>query len=158
MPSHTDTRAAFCAVIAGHTSILPYCTVVCVSLTDCCFYRSCCCYRTLRREKCLVHVGNRTTQIHNHQVCSLATIPTELPRLLLLYWKRTVDILRRIIVLWSCGGAVGWGHCATRRKVAGSSPDGAFRIFHRRNPFGRSMALGSTQPMTEMITMNISRV
>jgi len=94
----------------GHTSILTYCSVICASLTDYCFYRSCfCCYRTLRREKCLVRVGNRTTQVHDHQVCSLATIPSELPRLQLLYRTRTVDILRRIIVLWSCGGVVGWG-------------------------------------------------
>ena len=51
------------------------------------------------------------------------------------------------------GGGVGtrWRswlrHCATSRKVAGSIPDGVI---------GRTMALGLTQPLTEMSTMNIS--
>jgi hypothetical protein len=46
--------------------------------------------------------------------------------------------------------------CATSRKVAGSIPDGVIGIFHWYNPFGRTMALGSTQPVTEMSTRNIS--
>jgi hypothetical protein len=45
-------------------------------------------------------------------------------------------------------------HCATNRNVAGSIPD-AVRIFHRHNPSGRTMALESTQPLTEMSTRNI---
>ena len=47
-------------------------------------------------------------------------------------------------------------HCATNRKVAGSIPDGGIGIFHWHNPSGRSMALGSTQCLTEMSTRNIS--
>jgi hypothetical protein len=47
-------------------------------------------------------------------------------------------------------------HCATNRKVAGSFPDGVIEIFHWHNPFGRTMALGSTQSLTEMSTRNIS--
>ena len=47
-------------------------------------------------------------------------------------------------------------HCATSRKVAGSIPDGVIGIFHRHNPSDRTMALGSTQPLTEMSTGNIS--
>ena len=47
-------------------------------------------------------------------------------------------------------------HCATSRKVAGSIPDGAIGIFHWHNPSGRSTALGSTYPLTEMSTRNIS--
>jgi hypothetical protein len=47
-------------------------------------------------------------------------------------------------------------HCATSRKVAGSIPDGVTGIFHWHNPSGRTMALGSTQPLTEMSTRNIS--
>jgi hypothetical protein len=47
-------------------------------------------------------------------------------------------------------------HCATRRKAAGSVPDGAIGIFHGHNPSGRAMALGSTQPLTEMSNRNIS--
>jgi len=46
-------------------------------------------------------------------------------------------------------------HCATSRKVAGSIPDDVIGIFHWHNPSGRTMALGSTQPLTEMSTRNI---
>ena len=47
-------------------------------------------------------------------------------------------------------------HCATSRKVAGSISDGVIGIFHWHNPSGRTMALGLTQPLTEMSTKNIS--
>jgi hypothetical protein len=47
-------------------------------------------------------------------------------------------------------------HCAANRKVAGSIPDGVIGIFYCNNPSGRTMALGSTQPLTEMSTRNIS--
>ena len=42
------------------------------------------------------------------------------------------------------------------RKVAGSIPDGVIGIFHRQNISGRTVALGSTQPLTEMSTGNTS--
>ena len=41
-------------------------------------------------------------------------------------------------------------HCATSRKFAGSIPDGVTVNYHWHNPSGRTMALGSTQPVTEM--------
>jgi hypothetical protein len=41
-------------------------------------------------------------------------------------------------------------HCATSRKVAVSIPDGVTGIFHSHKPSGRTMALGLTQPLTEM--------
>jgi hypothetical protein len=44
-------------------------------------------------------------------------------------------------------------HCARNRKVAGSI---AIAFFHWHNPVGRTVALGSTQPLTEMSTRNIS--
>jgi hypothetical protein len=47
-------------------------------------------------------------------------------------------------------------HCATSLKVAGSIPDGAIGIFHWHKPSGRTMALGSNQPLTQMSTRNIS--
>jgi hypothetical protein len=40
--------------------------------------------------------------------------------------------------------------------MSGSIPDGVIVIFHWLNPSGRTMALGSTQPLTEMSTRNIS--
>ena len=46
--------------------------------------------------------------------------------------------------------------CATNRKVAGSIPDGVIGIFHLHNPSYPTMALGSTQPLTEMSTRSIS--
>ena len=56
------------------------------------------------------------------------------------------------------GRGTRWGswlrHCATSRKFAGSISDGVFAIFH--NHSGRTMALGLTQPLTEMSTRNIS--
>ena len=46
--------------------------------------------------------------------------------------------------------------CANSWKVTGTIPDGATRILHRHNTSSRTMALGSTQPPTEMSTRNIS--
>ena len=40
-------------------------------------------------------------------------------------------------------------HSATRRKVAGSIPDGVAGIFLRRNPSGCTKALASSQPLTQ---------
>jgi hypothetical protein len=45
---------------------------------------------------------------------------------------------------------------ATSRQVAGSIPDVVNWIFHLHNISGRSMALGSTQPLTEMSSRNTS--
>jgi hypothetical protein len=43
----------------------------------------------------------------------------------------------------------------TRRKVAGSCPDEVISFFNLPNPTSRIMALGSTQPLTEMCTRNL---
>ena len=47
-------------------------------------------------------------------------------------------------------------HCSTSRKVTGSIPDGVIGIFHWHNPSSRTVALGLTQPVTEISTRNIS--
>jgi hypothetical protein len=47
-------------------------------------------------------------------------------------------------------------HCATNRNVAGSIPYGVTGIFQWLNPSVRIVALGSTQPLTEMSTRNPS--
>jgi hypothetical protein len=48
-------------------------------------------------------------------------------------------------------------HCATCRKVAGTIPDGVTGNFYWHIPSGRTMmALGFTQPLTEMSTKTIS--
>jgi hypothetical protein len=49
-------------------------------------------------------------------------------------------------------------YCATNRKVAGFIRDGVIGIFHGNNPSDRTMALESTQPLTEMRTRSISWV
>ena len=54
------------------------------------------------------------------------------------------------------GGAVGWGTALQAGKVAGSIPDGVTGSFHWYNPSSRNMALGLTQPLTEISTRNIS--
>jgi hypothetical protein len=48
------------------------------------------------------------------------------------------------------------GHCPASRKVAGKIGDGVIEIFHWLNPSSRAMAVGSTQPLTEMSTTSIS--
>jgi hypothetical protein len=45
-------------------------------------------------------------------------------------------------------------HYFTSRIVAESSPDGV-NFFNLPNPSSRTMALGSTQPLTEMSTRNL---
>ena len=47
-------------------------------------------------------------------------------------------------------------HCATSWQGAGSIPDGVIAIFHQHNPSSQTIALRSTQPLTEMSTRNIS--
>ena len=53
-------------------------------------------------------------------------------------------------------GAVVLRCCATSRKVAGSIPDRVIGIFYSHNPSGRTMVLGSTLPVKELSTRNIS--
>jgi len=45
---------------------------------------------------------------------------------------------------------------ALHDKPEGRGFDGVIEIFHSHNPSGRTMALGLTQPLTEMSTRNIS--
>jgi hypothetical protein len=46
-------------------------------------------------------------------------------------------------------------HYATSRKVAGLIPDEVTGFFNLPNPSSRAMALGTTQPLTEMSTRNL---
>ena len=80
----------------------------------------------------------------------------------------TIVIVRTINSPWairrfSCGSNYEMGTavaywlrcCATNREDAGSIPDGVIGIFHRHNPSDHTMALGSTQPLTEVSTRGI---
>jgi hypothetical protein len=53
-------------------------------------------------------------------------------------------------------GATGARYCATNKKVAGSIPDGVMEFFIDVNLSDRTMALGSTQPLTEVSSRGIS--
>jgi hypothetical protein len=53
------------------------------------------------------------------------------------------------------GGTQWLRHCATSHKIAGSIPDGV-GICHWHNPSRRTVALGSTQLLTEVSIRNIS--
>ena len=59
-------------------------------------------------------------------------------------------------LLWGTRWRSWLRHCATSRKVGGSIPDGVIGFYHWHNPSGRTMALGSTQPLTEMSTRIVS--
>jgi len=83
-------------------------------------------------------------------------------------WKTQTRRELHTVPHWEIGassvGGTRWGtrwrswfrHCATSRKVAGSIPDGVIGIFHWHNPSGRTLVLGSTQPLIEIRTRNIS--
>ena len=59
--------------------------------------------------------------------------------------------------IWSGTTVAQWLRCcATNWKVAGLIPDDVIGIFHWHNPSDRTVALGSTQPLTEMSTRSIS--
>jgi hypothetical protein len=72
----------------------------------------------------------------------------------------TVELNSFFNVCWSAyvrarSSVVGWGTMLQTRKVAGSIPDEVIEFFNWPNPSSRTMALGSTQPLTEMGTRNI---
>jgi hypothetical protein len=69
--------------------------------------------------------------------------------------------MKRRVSLWRLYNIEGGGTqlvevLCYKPKVAGSIPDGVTGIFHWHNPSSRTMALGSTQPLTEMSIRNIS--
>jgi hypothetical protein len=57
---------------------------------------------------------------------------------------------------WRTAVAQWLRYCTTNRKVAVSIPDGVIGIFLWPNPSDRTLALGSTQPLTEISTRSIS--
>ena len=71
------------------------------------------------------------------------------------YHRLMWQIVMVVILNWGTRWHSWLRHCATIRKVAGSIPVAIIGIFHWHNPSGRIMALGLTQPLTEMSTRNI---
>jgi hypothetical protein len=65
--------------------------------------------------------------------------------------KGRLSALRVTVLVCWCTQWCRWlRHCFTSQKVAGLIPDVVIWIFHWRNPSGCTMALVSTQPVTEM--------
>jgi hypothetical protein len=58
--------------------------------------------------------------------------------------------------MWGTAVAQRLRYCATNQKVAGSIPDGVMEFFIDINTSDRTMALGSTQLLTEVSTGSIS--
>jgi hypothetical protein len=72
-------------------------------------------------------------------------------------WNPKFLYIFGVYLQWRGHAVAQWlRHCTTNRKVGGSIPDGVIWIFHWHNPSGRTLALGSTQPLTEMSTRDIS--
>ena len=69
--------------------------------------------------------------------------------------ENIVDRLVFVVKTLSLCSVKAAADCTTSRKVAGSISDGVIGIFHWRNPSRRAIALGLTQPVTEMSTRNI---
>jgi hypothetical protein len=63
------------------------------------------------------------------------------------YSAIVLDFYRIYIILSGHAVAQWLRHCDTNRKVAGLISDGVIGIFNWYNPSGRTMALGSTQPL-----------
>jgi hypothetical protein len=79
-------------------------------------------------------------RIKNYTCCFARSLPLNHPLIL------------EIGMPWQC-----WlRHSSTSRKDVSSIPDGIIGIFHWHNPSSCTMALRSTQPLTEMSTRNIS--
>jgi hypothetical protein len=80
---------------------------------------------------------------------------------LVLYFGFLINAtLSRLFLVLMVNGGTRWlswlRHYARSRKFADSIPEGVIGIFHWHSPSGRRMALGSTQPLTEMSTKGIS--
>jgi hypothetical protein len=73
------------------------------------------------------------------------------------YFARRTDDGTKKQFMDACNELNNWfRQCATSRKVADPTPDGVTEILNWHNPSGHTMALGLTQPLTEMSTRNIS--
>ena len=69
---------------------------------------------------------------------------------------RSLTLNYYIISVGVRGGAVGWGTALQAGRSRVRFPMVSLEIFHWHNPSGRTVALGSTQSLTEMNTRNIS--
>ena len=79
-----------------------------------------------------------------------------------LYNVKLLHVLYTVFVIgrYPLQGGMRWcswlRRCTTSQKFTVLILNVVTGIFHRHNPFGHAMTLGSTQPLTEMDTRNIS--
>ena len=100
------------------------------------------------------HVGNLTTNKMEYFAIVWVWVFVNIVQL---YRKCIIQNLRRYMFeIGARGGAVGWGTALQARRSRVRFPYDVIGIFHWHKPSGRTMALGSTQPLTEMSTRNIS--
>ena len=102
----------------------------------------------------MLFVASLTDRGHNHYVYLLCTPPIAM--FCMSYNYSSPNILH-FSILWGNALAQWLRCCATNRKVAGSIPGGVIGIFHLHYPSDRTVALGSTQLLTEMSTRSITR-
>jgi hypothetical protein len=87
---------------------------------------------------------------------SRAAYPVHLILLVLVVLIIDVELSRQISpVLCYLSLLLKGGHYATSWKVAYSIPDEVTGFFNLPNPSSRTVALGSTHPLTEMSTRNL---
>jgi hypothetical protein len=112
-----------------------------------------------------VHIINSNSQITNCQYSLFSKKNPIIQILCISGWLAIpINLEKWRSTVWNnfvfyCGDTqwLSWlRHCATSWKVAGSFPDGVIGFFDWHNPSGRTMALGSTQPLREMSTRNVS--
>ena len=104
-------------------------------------------------------LGSFSTSLQVELSCQVTVISCVCVNLIFLNWQELFICSIYMIpalVLWGTRWHSWLRHCTTSRKVAGSILDGVIGIFHWHNSSGRTMALESTQPLTEMSTRNIS--
>jgi len=110
-------------------------------------YDAICCHTTISKRHWLRWVASLITSVFSH-FC-------DKPVVMVIY----INLPNFNFVLrksGSRGGAVGWGTALQAGRSRVSIPDGVSGFFHWHNSSGRTMALGSTQPLTEMSTRNVS--
>jgi hypothetical protein len=121
---------------------------------------------TFHWETRRLHVGG----VHSYVIASPATRSSTSALCASIhfdYWQKSCKVTHDIsrLILWSTVVTIcttyfnvknSWlRHYATSRKVAGSFSDEVIGLFNRPNLSSRTMALGSTQPLTEMNTKNL---
>jgi hypothetical protein len=107
----------------------------------------------------LYRITERIDRGGEYELCEKSCIVYPLLIGLVLYVSglKTKCVAFGSILLTLTLGYLSKRHRTTIRKVAGSIPDAVIWIFHWFNLSGRTMALGSIRPLTEMSSRNVSK-